>query len=449
MSGRVLRTAGAIGLAASVCLSTGCAAVWSGQTQQRIATGAAGWSETSSPLHGDSVREIEVAVSGLRAEVSLAAVQRCVVQRMRQVPRTEISWTSYPRWAWGIAAGEAAVAAGAWQLADQNWLGERNAPLLWASAAIAAAAAAVDAVAASGWLSREQTRPAPPLQELEDWRVVHCGRTPIPAAPFAVHGGRADWPGAVDLSGRATLDLLALPERSFPYQTPFAELSCDGCRRVALAIAPEAGAQLVLARRDIDDLDTWLVLHASNGLHPQVAAARKQLLDDQARARQTALRAAQSAYDQGDLGAAAQAVRGCQSLARTPAPACDALGRLIEDRFAQQQLALGRQAVAKGDLDQAEAALYRCTVLDAQRPACGELQQLIAAEREAQARRSQALVDARQSARDTGLRLALRRPCRRPASKACQAAVARCLALSPQHRECLQLDQRIRRVAPR
>jgi hypothetical protein len=43
----------------------------------------------------------------------------------------------------------------------------------------------------------------------------------------------------------------------------------------------------------------------------------------------------------------------------------------------------------------------------------------------------------------------LRRPCRKPASKACQAAIARCLALSPQHRDCLQLDQRIRRVAPR
>lgn len=448
MSGRVLRTAGAIGLAVSVCLSTGCAAAWSGQPQLRTEAGAAGWSETSAPLHGDSVREIEVAVSGLRAEVTAAAVQRCVVQRMRQVPRTEISWTSYPRWAWGIAAGEAAVAAGAWQLADQNWLGERNAPLLWASAAISAAAAAVDAVAASGWLSREQTRPAPPLQELEDWRVVHCGRTLLPAAAFAVHGGRADWPAAVDLSGRATLDLSALPERSFPYQAPFAELSCDGCRRVALVISPEAGAQLVLARRDVDDLDTWLILHPSSAMRPQVAAAYRQLLDDQARARQHALRAAQSAYDQGDLGAAAQAVRGCQSLARTPAPACDALGRLIEDRFAQQQLALGRQAVARGDLDQAEAALYRCSVLDAQRPACGELQRLIAEEREVQARRSQALVDARQSARDTGLRLALRRPCRRPASKACRAAVARCLALSPQHRDCLQLDQRIRRVAP-
>jgi hypothetical protein len=368
---------------------------------------------------------------------------------MRQVPRTEINWRSYPRWTWGIAAGEAAVAVGAWQIADQNWLGERNAPLLWATAAIAAAAAAVDTVAASGWLSAEQSRPAATLQEFEEWRVVQCGRTLLPAAAFAVHGGRADWPAAVDLSGRATLDLSTLPERSFPYQTPFAELSCDGCRRVALAIDPEAGAQLVLARRDVDDLDTWLALHASSALRPQVRAAHRQLLDDQARARQHALRAAQSAYDQGDLGAAAQAVRGCQSLARTPAPACDALGRLIEDRFAQQQLALGRQAVARGDLDQAEAALYRCSVLDAQRPACGELQRLIAAERDAQALRSQALVDARQSARDTGLRLALRRPCRKPASKACQAAIARCLALSPQHRDCLQLDQRIRRVAPR
>ncbi len=449
MSARLLRIGRAIGLAVSVCLSAGCAAAWSGQAQLRMATGAAGWSESSSPLRDDSVREIEVAVSGLRAEVTAAAVQRCVVQRMRQVPRTEISWTSYPRWTWGIAAGEAAVAVGAWQMADQNRQGERSTPLLWASAAMAAAAAAVDAVAASGWLSREQSRPAPPLQELEDWRVVQCGRTPLPAAAFAVHGGRADWPAAVDLSGRATLDLSVLPERSFPYQTPFAELSCDGCRRVALAISPEAGAQLVLARRDVDDLDTWLILHASSAMRPQVAAAYRQLLDDQARARQHALRAAQSAYDQGDLGAAAQAVRGCQSLARTPAPACDALGRLIEDRFVQQQLALGRLAVARGDLDQAEAALYRCSVLDAQRPACGELQRLIAEEREAQARRSQALVDARQNARDTGLRLALRRPCRRVASTACRAAVARCLALSPQHRECLQLDQRIRQVAPR
>ncbi len=415
----------------------GCAVLATGRPQSRIELGEPVATEQLSRLQEPPVPQVEVRVDHLRAEVQVLAVRRCVAQQLRSQPRTQVQWTGYPRWAWSLAAVEAGAAIGAWHLGKEAQDGATA--WAWRGAAVAlVAAAAVDVWRIAGQGQPLQRAALPALAEFGRWRLVTCGSEPAASHQIALRGGRADWHTAVDLSGSATIAVDQLPVRSFPYQSPLAEVTCAGCPSTPLILDAAAAADLVIARQDLQDLETWLALHPGHPAAAQVAAARLLVVQTQKAERQQAQRAAERALEEGDLASAAQAVRRCQDAASTPAPACDELGKRVDDRFVAVQLDQGRRALARGAAAEAEAALYRCTLVERRRPACQELQALIAQAREQALAAQRELALQRAGARDAGLWLGVRHQCRRGPRSACRAAVERCLAGSPEHALCLQ-----------
>lgn len=424
--------------ALGLVLLQGCATLLTSRPNSRVVVAESMESEQISALQEAPVPQISLRVDQLRAHVQLQAMRRCVAQKVHTRPRVEETWTTYVSWGWFLAAAEAGAGAAAWQ-AGKEAVDGSLANWAWAGAALALiGATAVDVWHLGGQNPQRRQLPLASQEEFGSWRLVTCGSEAVNGGELTLHGGRADWRAAVDASGSATIAVDELPMRSFPYQRPLAEIACGGCSPVPLVIDPAFAAQLVIARMDLEDLETWLLLHGGHPDAPRVAAERAKLVQAQQSVRLQARRAAESALEQGDLASAAQAVRRCQDAAKTPAPACDELGRRVEDRFVAIQLDQGRRALARGAPAEAEAAHYRCTLIDRQRPACQELERLLASARKQALTAAQELASQRLRARDAGLWLAVRHRCRRGPIGACKAAVARCLAVNQEHELCLQ-----------
>ena len=421
-----------------LCLSSGCAALFTGHQETRQLLGTRVGSERLSPLQEPPVPQLSVQVSELEARVQVTATKRCVAQQVWTQPRTEQTWTGYPAWAWAIAAAEIGFAA-LLQVPPPDSEPKADAWPKTVTAVLMAGAAVADVWLLAGQGRAPQTLQLAPLEDFGQWRLTTCGSAPAVGVELTFRGGRADWHAALDPSGCVTLAVDQLPARSFPYQRPLAEVMCSGCGTAELALDADAAAALVLARRDLEDLETWLVLHPGHHRGSGVADARQQLLLGQRAQREQARRAAELALEQGDLASAAQAVRRCQEVARSPAPACDALGRQVDDRFVALQLAQGRRALGLGAVAEAEAALYRCTLVERQRPACLDLERSIVAFRQQLADAKHELAEQQRRARDAGLWLAVRHQCRRGTVRACRVATQRCLVANQEHEQCRTL----------
>lgn len=421
---------------AGLLVLQGCAGLATGRLERRIVLGQRLEAERLSGLQEPPVPQLALDLSHLQVHVQVAAVRRCVAQQFVSQARTEQRWTGFPPWAWTIVAAEAGAGLASSRFGLQA---SENSASFWpwmAAAALWTGLAAADAWQLATQGQQRQSAPLPPLEEFGSWRLTPCGEEPAPGVEIAVRGGRAAWNTSVGLSGAATIAVDQLPARSFPYQRPFAEVTCAGCASAELTLEAEAAADLVLQRLDLEDLETWLVLHPGHALGQRVASARQQVIQAQRLDREQARRAAELALSQDDLASAGQAVRRCQDAARSPAPLCDELGRRVEDRFVAIQLDQGKRALARGAAGEAEAAHYRCTLVERLRPACQELQRLIAEHREQLLEQQMELAARSVRARDAGLWLAVRHQCRRASKRACRAATERCLASSPEHALC-------------
>ncbi len=307
-----------------------------------------------------------VDIDGLVAHARAWRQQRCLVESGRRLERQRVLEQRTSPWAWLAWAGEAATAGALSLVASRTW---------HAAGLALAIPTAVDLGLLARRGSHREVEPLPVDEQLDHSESVACQREPRRQLAITFRGDRGQVVVATDTAGQVELALNTLPRNMFPYQWPLATASYTAGTGQPVAPTPEHAATLVIARGELDDFDSWLMLHADTARAAQVQRARAQLVA-RLTAEQEALRQkAQTFRNQGDLLRAAAEARACEQVCRLPAPACTALYGEIVDTFVLQQRTLALQAAARGDLPTIEAALYRCQLMDPQRPACRHIEQ--------------------------------------------------------------------------
>lgn len=311
-----------------------------------------------------------------------------------------------------------------------------------------------------------------------------AGALPMPPWVRLVgDGGASSAPTEAD--GVATFVLAELEPAAFPFRATFATVGCDGCADGQVRLAPGDAAALVLARSRLDDLDAFLAVHPAAIEVKAVRAARRAEAERQRQEQVAAADAAAAALEVGDFAGAAAALQRCRSAEIEVLPRCRRLdGQIVQD-FARLQQRLVDDAVAVRRFDDADAAVYRCTIVARDHPACATARDLVtaarvdlwleravdASQREGFAKAFEALqacldlvpdhppclAQAAQVAKAEvawrgrelkRLAAAAGNALKRRRFAASQELAAQCLALDPGHRRCLKVQTRLARRRP-
>ncbi len=232
-----------------------------------------------------------------------------------------------------------------------------------------------------------------------------------------------------DANGHAGLDLTALPVEAFPYRRPFATLRSHGGPDLVLSLPGEIAANLVTARRRLDDVDAWLAVHFGNAELGRMQTLRQDVLREAA-ARQAILAdLGRKALQGSDFPAARASVVACGELAYGPSGECQDLDLEITRQFVALQVTLVEDAVAHDRFEQAETAAWRCRIAAVEHPACLQLPARIV-----RGRTDHALRNGEAALARADFALA-------------EIFAARCLTLLPEHAACQHLADRTTLVA--
>ncbi|MBM4344185.1 MAG: hypothetical protein FJ100_12525 [Deltaproteobacteria bacterium] len=357
------------------CGAAGCLALATGRTEVHVELAPAVEHSDVVAIDGAVPRRVlAVQVRGPTVQARLADHRSCLRHASARTDRLAVARRVYPDWMAAVAIAEAAVGAA---LGAGGSLVAPS-PSATAVAITVGAALAVDALA-TGLARAGLWHRGPVPESLQPWieqlppRIEPCGVDLAQGATAEVHGRRGAARAWTDGRGLATFDVRAWPAGLFPYAAPIAQVHCAGCDPVEVYLDATTSAALVRARRDPDDFLAWLDAHPDAPQAHDIRRERDRLLRAIADQQEDALRQARRAADDGDLLLAARFARDCTHLARVPAPACERLLAHIDDRFVQQQIAVGDLALARGLWQAARDAQYRCRLVDRERPACGEL----------------------------------------------------------------------------
>ncbi len=340
-------------------------------------------------------RHLQVTTVGLQVRASVIDHRLCVAlggTRTTQFAVTDLHYgaPAWLAWAGELAVGAAVVASQVAGLAPRSAAGDG----LAAAGATLVVAAIVDAALMASAALRPADRVLPAIDVAAVPALVTCGR-PLPAeTTVTLHSDRGAISAPTDPSGTAVFDAAQWPAAAFPYALPLAKAHCELAEPQPVVLQASAAATLVLARSDLDDMETWLYLHPGDRQRGAVQTARDHLQNRQRAEQRQALAQARQALADEDLALAATAARRCRDASQLPAPACDALLRLVNDRFIERQLALAQTAIRAGHWQAARDAHYRCQLVDRERPGCLQLALAIdAAELAAHRRVAQATAD--------------------------------------------------------
>lgn len=361
---------------------SGCAAPFATTTVTQL--GPPQRSERTTVIADSTSRRLLVQVDGLQVRGRTEVVQQCLRETVATRSRRDEQTVRAAPWLWAATVGGSLTSVGLVALRETQAQdlttqaqGFVNRPTwLEISSVALAVPALVGWVALALWHGKTATVQREPVEAILRNTLIACEERPAPLLPVRVRGGRGDLALISDDNAQFVSDMRTWPARLFPWQSPFASVDCPGCAAVPLAPDASSAVALLLPRQDLDDFETWLALHPVADARATILAARDSEVVRQRASQMEALRGAQLDADKGDLIAAAIGLRRCQTLSRLPSPACDALLRTVEDRFVVGQLQLGEAAAARGDLGQLAAALYRCRLMDSDRPACRRLSDL-------------------------------------------------------------------------
>ncbi len=322
-------------------------------------------------------RQLSVEQRGPLVQVQLADQHTCLREITLRRTRTAVTTVRYPPLVRAAMAAEAVAGLLGLLTVTTNHGGataDATGTVLAAFGVGLGVNALADWLAVAGvWNRPEPPRALPDLVEAASPRLEACGIDLPQGATVQAHSASYRAQTWTDANGRAQFDVRRWPAGQFPYGAPLASLHCAGCDPVDVYLDATTGVALVRARNDPDDFAAWLDIHRTAPDAPAVRLLRDRLLRAIADQQDDALRQARRAVDDGDLVLAARLARGCVQVARVPAPPCERLLAQIDDRFVQQQMALGDAAIARGAWQAARDAHYRCRLVDRERPACAQL----------------------------------------------------------------------------
>ncbi len=345
--------------------ATGCAWLLPSESVERVANVHTEAFARSLPIASSVESVFSVEVEGLVAHVRAYRQERCLVESGRRIERVRLRSQRSSPWAWLWSATEVAAAGSLATLAQGGWQ---------TAGWVLAVPAAVDLAVLAHRAGQQDTETLPATEQLDHSEAVPCQREPQRNLTIHWRGDRGQTETTTDSAGRSDLALSTLPRQTFPYQWPLATATCNGCNPQPVAPTADDAATLVLARRELDDFDSWLLLHPDTMRASEVQRGRAQAVAKLKGEQDALLATAKSARASGDWIRAAAVARQCEQLCRLPAPACTALYGEIVDAFVLQQRTLALAAAARGDLPAVEAAHYRCQLMDPLRPACRHIE---------------------------------------------------------------------------